>query len=63
MDKLPRLWNLDPAVFADVLFSGVGRLYSTEHIGLLQILQVLLIHHRKGSRQELGEGVVNGVML
>ena len=63
LDQLARLWNLDPAVFTDVLLSRVGRIYSTEDIGLLKIVQVLLIHHRKGRRQVLGEIAVKGVML
>lgn len=57
------LWNSGPTVLSGVLFSRIWWLNSTELISILELLQVLLIHNRKGSGEELTKGVVEGMML
>lgn len=53
----------NPAVFPDVLFCGIGWMNTTEPVGILELLQVILIHNREGSREELAESAEQRVMF
>ena len=63
VDQFSWLWNSGPAVLFNVLLCRIGWLNPTELISILELLQVLLIDNRKGSREELAKGAVEGMML
>lgn len=55
--------NLCPAMLSDVLLGGISRDYPTEGVHVLQLLQVILVYHCEGSREELTEGAVQIMVL
>lgn len=57
------LWISGPTLLSGVLFCGIWWLNSTELINILEPLQVIHIHNRKGNGEELTEGAVEGMML
>lgn len=63
LDQFCWLWNPGPTVLSGVPFCGIWWLNPTELVSILELLQVMLIHNRKGSREELTEGAVDGMML
>lgn len=63
VQQLCGLWYFGPAVLPYVLFGGIGWMDTTEPIGILEPLYILLIHHREGCGEELAESAEQRVML